>query len=45
METMERDPDYIAKQVKFLRKMFHLTQENLADAAGLTTRTKWAAPA
>jgi transcriptional regulator with XRE-family HTH domain len=39
METMERDPVYIAQQVKFLRKMFRLTQENLANAAGLTTRT------
>jgi transcriptional regulator with XRE-family HTH domain len=39
METMERDPAYIAQQVKFLRKMLKLTQENLADAAGLTTRT------
>jgi transcriptional regulator with XRE-family HTH domain len=36
---MERDPAYIAKQVKFIRKMFRLTQENLADAAGLTART------
>jgi transcriptional regulator with XRE-family HTH domain len=39
MDTMERDPAFIAQQVKFLRKMFRLTQENLADAAGLTTRT------
>jgi transcriptional regulator with XRE-family HTH domain len=39
MDTMERDPTYIAQQVKFLRKMFQLTQENLADAAGLTSRT------
>jgi transcriptional regulator with XRE-family HTH domain len=39
METMERDPAYIAQQVKILRKMFQLTQENLAEAAGLTTRT------
>jgi transcriptional regulator with XRE-family HTH domain len=39
METMDRNPAYIAQQVKFLRKMFKLTQENLADAAGLTTRT------
>lgn len=39
METMERDAEYIAKQCKFLRKMLSLTQENLADAAGLTPRT------
>jgi transcriptional regulator with XRE-family HTH domain len=39
MQTMERDPAYIASQVKLLRKWFQLTQENLADAAGLTTRT------
>lgn len=39
METMERDPLYFAKQVKFIRKMHRLTQENLADAAGLSTRT------
>ena len=32
METMERDPEYIAKTTKLLRKMFGLTQENLADA-------------
>ncbi len=39
MDTMERDPTYIAKTVRQLRKAFRLTQENLADAAGLTTRT------
>lgn len=39
MDTMERDPTYIADQVKFMRKMFRWTQENLAGAAGLTTRT------
>src|ERR1700722_6734956 len=39
MDTMERDPSFIARQVKFIRTMFRLTQENLADAAGLTTRT------
>ena len=39
METMERDPKYIAKTVKLWRKMFGLTQENLADAANLTSRT------
>jgi DNA-binding XRE family transcriptional regulator len=30
-----RDPEHIAKQVKMLRKMFGLTQENLAEASGL----------
>lgn len=39
METMERDPQYIAATVRRLRKAFGLTQENLADAANLTTRT------
>lgn len=39
MDTMERDPAYIAQQVRFMRKMFNLTQENLADMAGLTSRT------
>ena len=39
METMERNADYIASQCKYIRKMFALTQENLADAAGLTVRT------
>lgn len=39
MDTMERDPIYIAQQVKFIRKMHRLTQENLADAAGVSTRT------
>jgi transcriptional regulator with XRE-family HTH domain len=39
MNTLERDPVYIAQQVRYLRKTFRLTQENLADAAGLTTRT------
>lgn len=39
METMERDPQHIAKVVKGLRKMHHLTQENLADASNLSTRT------
>ncbi len=39
MDTMERDPVYIAQQVKFLRKWRKLTQENVADMAGLTTRT------
>ncbi len=39
METMERDTAYISSQCRFLRKMLGLTQENLADAAGLTVRT------
>lgn len=39
MDTMERDPPYIAERVKFIRKMHRLTQENLAEAAGLSTRT------
>jgi transcriptional regulator with XRE-family HTH domain len=39
MEAMERDPAYIAQKVKFLRKWAKLTQENVADIAGLTTRT------
>lgn len=39
MDTMERDPLYIAEQVRFIRKAHRLTQGNLADAAGLSTRT------
>lgn len=39
METMERDALYIAQQVKFIRNMHRLTQESLADASGLSTRT------
>lgn len=39
METMERDAEYIARQCKLLRKTLRLTQENLADTAGLTVRT------
>jgi transcriptional regulator with XRE-family HTH domain len=39
MDTMERDPVYIAEQVKFIRKVRRLTQENLADAARVSTRT------
>lgn len=39
MDAMERDAAFIAQQVKFIRKWHGLTQENLADAAGLTTRT------
>jgi len=37
--ALERNPAYIAQQTRFLRKVFRLTQENLAEAAGLTTRT------
>jgi transcriptional regulator with XRE-family HTH domain len=39
VETVERDPAYIAQQVKSLRRWHKLTQENVADIAGLTTRT------
>lgn len=39
MEAMERDAGYIADRCRFIRKMLGWTQENLADAAGLTTRT------
>ena len=39
MDTMERDPTYIAEQVKLIRKALRFTQENLADAASLSTRT------
>lgn len=39
METMKRDPKYIADQLRLLRKMLGLTQENLAEAANLSTRT------
>ena len=36
---MERNPQYIAETLRYLRKMRRLTQENLADAANLSTRT------
>ena len=39
METMERDPQYIADHLRLLRKLYKLTQENLADMAHLSTRT------
>jgi transcriptional regulator with XRE-family HTH domain len=39
MHTTERDPQYIADTVRLLRKMLGLTQENLAQAANLSTRT------
>ncbi len=39
MNNMKRDPLFIADQLKFIRKMYSFTQENLADASGMTTRT------
>jgi transcriptional regulator with XRE-family HTH domain len=39
MDAMERDPHYIAETLRRLRKTFRLTQENLAAAANLSTRT------
>lgn len=39
METMERDAQYIAARCKEIRQLLGWTQENLADAANLTTRT------
>jgi transcriptional regulator with XRE-family HTH domain len=36
---MERDPKYIAEQLKLIRKLRALKQENLADLAGVSTRT------
>jgi transcriptional regulator with XRE-family HTH domain len=39
METMERDPKHIAETVRLLRQMYSLSQEALAVAAGLSTRT------
>jgi transcriptional regulator with XRE-family HTH domain len=39
MHSMERDPKYIAEQLKLLRKVRGLKQENLADLAGVSTRT------
>ncbi len=39
MRTPEMDPAFIAKQVKFIRKLLGFTQENLAGQTGLTTRT------
>lgn len=39
MEVVERDPIFIAEQMRSLRKRHGLTQDNLAEAAGLTTRT------
>ena len=39
METMGRDPQYIADRLRLLRKTYGLTQENIAEMAGLSTRT------
>ncbi len=39
METMESDAQYIAARCKEIRRLLGWTQENLADAANLTTRT------
>lgn len=39
MVFVQRDPQYIAEKVKFIRRMFSLTQQNVAEASGLTTRT------
>ena len=39
METMERDPKYIAETLRQLRKLRGLTQQNLSDLSGLATRT------
>ncbi len=39
METMDIDAKYIADRSRFIRKTLGWIQENLADAAGLTTRT------
>lgn len=39
MNTMERDPAFIADQLRSLRKLHRLTQDNVAEAAGLTRRT------
>ena len=37
--TMEFDAPYVAEQLRFLRKVKKLTQENVADACNLSTRT------
>lgn len=39
METMERNAEFIADRCRYIRKMLGWAQENLADAASLTTRT------
>lgn len=38
-DTMDLDPAYLAEQLRFIRKMQGLTQENVANTCGLTTRT------
>ena len=43
METMERDPLYIAEQVKFIRKMHRLTQG--APKEGTHREKLWTAEA
>lgn len=39
MQQVHRDPIYIAEQLKLLRKLRNLKQENLAELAGVSTRT------
>lgn len=40
MQSMDQlEPAYIAEQVRWLRRQYRLTQENLAEMAGLTSRT------
>lgn len=39
MHTVERDPEYIAIQLRRIRQSRSLTQENLAHMAGVSTRT------
>lgn len=36
---MDIDPAYLSSQLRFFRKQFSLTQENVANMSGLTTRT------
>ena len=39
MDTLKRDPKFIAETLRTIRNSQGLTQENLADAAGLSSRT------
>jgi transcriptional regulator with XRE-family HTH domain len=39
MATTQRDPQYISETLRTLRRMRKLTQENLAEAANLSSRT------